>query len=417
MAWLSSASLCLADTPPCLPLDTALALAVADNPNLAQLQARAKALAAIPSQVDALPDPTLSLKALNLPVDSFDIGQEAMTQLQFGLTQTLPFPGKRELTAQAAQFDAAAASRDIDEARTQLLHSVSQSWWALWYLDHVLEIIEANQALLKQFVDIALTQYQVGEGLQQDVLLAQLEQSQLLNQKLQFTGARQQTLARLNALLNRPSDTPITPPPQPDKALPTLLPEAQLLTRAEQHRAQLAARHAQVQAAQARLQRAEQDYYPDLTLGIAYGVRDNTPAQTARADFLSVQMSVNVPVFFAAKQDQQVVQRSQELARQKYLLQDQWNQIRADIASAASRFQQAKSQVTLFKTGIIPQARQTVASMLAGYQVGKVDFLNLVRSQIALHNHQTQYWQALSQARQSIAELTALVGAEVIDAP
>jgi hypothetical protein len=42
-----------------------------------------------------------------------------------------------------------------------------------------------------------------------------------------------------------------------------------------------------------------------------------------------------------------------------------------------------------------------------------VDFLNLVRSQITLYDHETRYWQALSEARQALAKLTAAVGREV----
>ena len=61
-----------------------LAAAVADtlkaNPNLAQIKARADAMATIPSQAGALPDPVVSFNALNLPVDSFDTRQEAMSQ-------------------------------------------------------------------------------------------------------------------------------------------------------------------------------------------------------------------------------------------------------------------------------------------------------------------------------------------------
>jgi len=67
-----------------LTLDSALNIAVQDNPNLAQMQARSKALAAIPSQVGTLPDPVISFNALNLPVDTFDLAQENMTQLQGG---------------------------------------------------------------------------------------------------------------------------------------------------------------------------------------------------------------------------------------------------------------------------------------------------------------------------------------------
>jgi outer membrane protein TolC len=68
----------------------------------------------------------------------------------------------------------------------------------------------------------------------------------------------------------------------------------------------------------------------------------------------------------------------------------------------------------LFDTGIIPQARQTVASMLAGYQVGKVDFLNLVRSQIIQFEYEIQYWKALTDAQQALAQLSAAVGQDDI---
>ena len=63
------------------------------------------------------------------------------------------------------------------------------------------------------------------------------------------------------------------------------------------------------------------------------------------------------------------------------------------------------------KTGLIPQAQQSVSAMRAAYQVNKVDFLNLVRAQITLYNYETQYWKALSGGWQALANLQAAVGA------
>ena len=81
--------------PTLLNLDTAVVKAVTDNPGLAEMQARAAALAEIPSQVGTLPDPILQLNAANLPVDTFNTGQEPMTQLQVGFSQPFPFPRPR----------------------------------------------------------------------------------------------------------------------------------------------------------------------------------------------------------------------------------------------------------------------------------------------------------------------------------
>jgi cobalt-zinc-cadmium efflux system outer membrane protein len=123
---------------------------------------------------------------------------------------------------------------------------------------------------------------------------------------------------------------------------------------------------------------------------------------------------MNLPIFTDTKQQKAVDQRNKELLQRKFNLRDKWNRVRAEISTAYSYYQKSSQQVELFKSGIIPQARQTVASMLAGYQVDKVDFLNLVRSQITLYNYETQYWKAVTEANQALAELTAVVGKEEI---
>ncbi len=94
-----------------LTLQAATELVVQDNPDLAQIQARAQAMAAIPSQEGALPDPQISFNAMNLPVDTFNIHQADMTQVGAGVSQAIPFPGKLALREQAAAFEAEAASQ------------------------------------------------------------------------------------------------------------------------------------------------------------------------------------------------------------------------------------------------------------------------------------------------------------------
>ncbi|MCF6250166.1 MAG: TolC family protein [Methylococcaceae bacterium] len=397
-----------------LTLQSALDIAVRDNPSLAQIQARSEAMAAIPSQVGTLADPVISFNALNLPVDTFDTRQENMTQLQGGISQAIPFFGKLALREQAATYQAEAATFDVTEARFRLLRDVKKIWWALFYLDRALEIIIVNQNLLRQFVQIAQTKYEVGEGLQQDVLLAQLELSKLLDTEIRLTGAIDKAKAQMNALLNLAANHPFKIPEKAQEDLPTLQAESQLFKQAENYRAILASRRVSINAAQSRLDLAKKNFFPDFKVGAFYGGRDNTLAGRERADFLSLKLSMNVPIFAATKQQKEVDQRSKELLQQRYALQDQWNNVRAEISSAYSDFHQSKNQTVLFKSGIIPQARQTVASMLAGYQVNKVDFLNLVRSQITLYNYETQYWQALTQANQDLAQLTAMVGKEEI---
>jgi len=397
-----------------LTLQAATEMAIQDNPDLAQIRARAQAMAAIPSQEGALPDPEISFNAMSLPVNTFNLHQEDMTQLGAGISQAIPFPGKLALREQAAAFEAEAATQNITEARWQLLSEVKTTWWLIFYLDRTLQITDSNYALLQQFVEIARTKYEVGEGLQQDVLLAQLELSKLLNQQLMLKASRRNAVASLNALLDKPANTEVHLPETVVLQLPTLIQENRLYQQAETSRAILESNRLGINAAQSRLDLAKKGYLPDFNLGASYGARANTPSGDKRADLLSLNLSINVPIFAAQKQAKAVDQRTSELLQEKYTLQDEWNKVRSQITQGYTDYQRAKDQVVLFETGIVPQARQTVASMLAGYQVNKVDFLNLVRSQITLFEYETQYWKAFTEANQSLAQLSAAVGSESI---
>jgi cobalt-zinc-cadmium efflux system outer membrane protein len=406
--------LATADEQPLLTLEAATQKVVQDNPDLAQTLARAKAMAAIPSQEGSLPDPQITFNAMSLPTNSFSTRQEDMTQIGFGLSQGIPFPGKLALREQAAMYEAEAATLNADELRLRLLSDVKTLWWQVFYLDRTREIVDNNHTLLQQFVDIARSKYEVGEGLQQDVLLAQLELSKLLDQKINLDGMRRSTVAKLNALLDQPANNPVQLPATLSIQLPEIRQEDRLYQQAESSRPMLESDRQGIHAAQSKLELAQKDFLPDFNVEAAYGARNNMLDGTRRSDLLSLGVSMNVPIFAASKQAKAVDQRTSELMQQRYALQDRWNTVRSEITQSHSDYQRAKQQFVLFDTGIIPQARQTVASMLAGYQVNKVDFLNLVRSQITLFEYETQYWKAFTEAQQALAQLCANVGEDNI---
>ncbi len=408
--WLLAQS-ALADV---LLLQDARARAVANNPGLAEMRERYRALSEQTYQRGALPDPVLSLAAANFPWDEFDRNQEPMTQLQVGISQTFPYPGKRGLAEAAAGFEAEAALRSADEMQLALKKNVAVTWWEIYYLDRSLETIERNQSLLRQFVDVARTKYEVGEGLQQDVLLAQLELSRLLDQAIRVEAMREERAIRLNLLMGEMPDTPVELPAGQRGELRPLAPRQALYVRAIETRPALAGQRATIRASESRLELARKDYFPDFTVGVRYGNRDEDDLGQSRQDFLSVMLSVQVPLYSGSKQDRQVSQRERELARSQYALTDERNRVMADIASAAADYRRASEQLELFDNGIIPQARQTVESMLAGYQVNEVDFLNLVRSQVTLLNVELQYWRSYSEAHQTLARLQAAVGEDTI---
>ena len=68
--------------------------------------------------------------------------------------------------------------------------------------------------------------------------------------------------------------------------------------------------------------------------------------------------------------------------------------------------------IELYENGIIPQAAQSLESSVAAYQVGVIDFLTLIDSQVTLCNAELQVASAQAQYQMNMAELEAVVGNE-----
>jgi cobalt-zinc-cadmium efflux system outer membrane protein len=399
-----------------LSLDSALEMALTRNQKLAAFEAHAQALDAIPSQAGALPDMQFGISALNLPTDTFDFDQDPMSQLQLSLSQSIPFPGKRSLKRQAAEIEAVAAGKRLNDEQLQVAAQVRVAWWELMYLTKAIGIVEQNRGLMRDFVEIAQTKYKVGKGLQQDVLLAQLELSRLLDRLLPLQGMRSAAQADLNALLNLRADQKVDLPASPSNTtLPDLPPEAQLLQLAVEIRPLLHVARDRTEASRTRMDLAKKNYYPDLQVGAGYGFRDGEdPIRGERPDLASLMIRINVPIYFKSKQSKALEQRSSEYFESKFVLNETVRSVQASIARNYARYHATRGQVSLFGTAIIPQAQQTVSAMLSGYQVSQVDFLNVLNAQITLYNAQISYWEAMSNAKRSLANLAASVGSEEI---
>ena len=342
-----------------LNVETAVQTAVRDNPSLAEMQSRYEALSEVPSQVGTLPDPMINFGAMNFPTDTFDRAQEPMTQLQFGLSQSFPFPGKLGLKAEAAEHDAVAAGHSVDEAKLQLVRKVKTKWWQIYYLDRALQTVDRNQSLLMQFIEVAKTKYETGRGLQQDVLLAQLELSKLIDQKIQLGAIRRRQSIQLNILMDRSPELQVTLPEDVGRVLPKLAAEVVLFEKAEGARPILRQLQSKIEAARTRLDLAKRDYYPDFKVGVTYGDRTGAnpmPRGGARSDFFSVMLGVKVPVYFGRKQSKAVAQKALNLQTNRYALLDERGLVLGAIASGVTDYRRSKEQLSLFETGIVPQA-------------------------------------------------------------
>ncbi|MCH7709727.1 MAG: TolC family protein [Myxococcales bacterium] len=357
----------------------------------------------------ALDDPRLSYEASNVPIGDLDFDSTPMSGHQFGLRQKFPFPGLLSSRRDAAEARARAAAHAVADRVLTIDSAVESSWAELGFSQRAFDITERNLSLLRQLVRIAEARYRVGSGLQQDVLRAQVELTVLLEEKLEREAAIERAEAGLGELLDLTATTvfPRTASLEDASALPVL---KELTAALEQRNAQLLALDAQVEAAKWRVRVAELEGYPDFDLGIGYRLRQKATGDPVGGDdFIGAGFTVRLPVN-RSKWNAHVAERRALLRKAKGTYRQVRASLLAGLRTSHSELRRAESEEILLRTGLVPQARQSLESSRSGYEVGRIDFLSVLDSQVRLLNAELQLVRAHADKRRAFASLEAVAG-------
>jgi outer membrane protein TolC len=396
---------------PPVPLTLAWCLERASgaNPSLAADAAQADAARERIGSAGALEDPRFSYEASNVPVGDWDFKSTPLSGHQLRLSQRLPFPGLLSNRAEAARSGARAAEAELDDRRHSVAADVERAWAELGFAQRAVEITDRNLDLLRQLVEIAEARYRVGSGLQPDVLRAHVELTALLQQRLRHVAAVDTAEARLAALLDLPEDARLGRTAQLEE-LGAIPERGRLLARVEEASPRLRALQERVEEARRRRRAAQLEGYPDVDVGLGYRVRRSVAGDTVDGDdFVSAGVTLRLPVN-RSKWRSRVAEREALLRREEARLRGERAALRDRIRSGHARLVRAHDEVALLGTGLLPQARQSLESSRAGYEVGRVDFPSLLDAQINLVQAELRLVQAQAERREAFAGLEAALG-------
>ncbi len=385
---------------------------LANNPGIRAGNSRAEAATHKIPRAGALPDPTLAVAAMNLPLDSFVFDQEPMTGKQLQARQMIPFPGKLALRTEVARKGARVADLQVTEAENRLRRDISLTFFDLYYIDEAISTIRKNQALLREFVKVAEQKYAVGKGLQQDVLKAQVELSLMAERLINLHQRREGLEAKLNRLLNRPPTAPVGHVEAPVLRTQKYIFE-QLSRQARENRPLLLAAEVKIQQGGDLTALARRNLLPDFGVSTAYTQRSVLQSGMGGVDYLSLGVSLNLPIYSGRKQKQKVQEQQILVRSQEENLEALQQNIDAALDRELADLTRHADLLELYRSGIIPQAAQSLESTLTGYQTDKVDFLTLIASQMTLFNLELKQAHNLSDFEKDLVELEYLVGSPI----
>ena len=159
--------------------------ALENNPEVKASEARWQIFNNRIAQARSFEDPMLMLKIQNGIVQApLNFSKEPMTSKIIGITQQLPFWGKRALKGEIAEKEAESYKWQVAERKLELTRMVKETYYQLYFIDRSLTIVDKNLRILDDFITLAETKYSVNQGLQQDVFKAQVERSKMLDLRI-----------------------------------------------------------------------------------------------------------------------------------------------------------------------------------------------------------------------------------------
>jgi len=386
-----------------IDLATITTYALAHNAEIRAMEQRRLGAEMRPTQEGSLPNPLVNTAWHNESFDSVRLGDSDFAWLRLGLEQELPFPGKLALRAKIAARE---ADREGALYTATVLGVLARVRVA--YADYVLafrskEALSGNKELLEKLSQGAEARYRVGQGLQQDIVRAQLEQSTLLGRIVSVDQERQSAAAILNALLDRPPSDPFGAPKPPDKQ-PLRYTLAQLEGFVREKSPQLAAASFEVARAQANLDLAGRAYYPDFVVRADYFNKSSlTPEWEVGA-------GIRVPLYFWRKEAYGEREAAAGVGQARAARRSAEEEVLAKLTDLFAQATSAERLIELYGSGVVPQAEVSLSSASSGYEVGKVDFLTLLSSFTVLNEYQLRYYEELAKFDKAMAQLEELAG-------
>lgn len=363
-----------------LRLADAETLALANEPTLMALQASQSALRESAVADGQLPDPQLKLGLMNYPTDSFDVGQEPMTQMQLGVRQMFPAGDTLHYKQQRTLHMADANAAKLLDQQAKVKRDLRKAWFETYYWISAGRVLDSNMQLFEQLLDITRLRYAAGGKNQQEVIRAELELERLKDRQLKNYTMEETS----RAALARWVGSEAAAQPLPD-ALPELrqldgLPMLQ--ARLQQHPGILMESQ-RLSAAQDGVAMAREAYKPKWMLDLTYGKRQGENMDGgSRADFASVMVVVDLPLFTAKRQDKRLAASVQEQDAVLQRRETRYRELKAQLERQYAQWQRLDERLRGYEYNLIPKARSNSEAALNAYQSDRGDFTSLMRARI-----------------------------------
>lgn len=394
-----------------LTVSEAVSQALEKNPEVLVLRQRLQAFSARAKQAPYLEDPEIAIQLGGVPLSN-PTGLNRADTNSIGIRQKLPFFGKLGLKEKVAIQEAKVVEQELRAREREVIAKIKTTYAELFMAQKSIEILREQSDILRTLTRATEARYQVGRVTQQDVFKALLEQSELENQRIVAEAGKSTSEVMLNALRNRPLQTPILLPA--DLAAPELaLGPSDLAALALANRPELKGAEEDIARTERMYELADRNRkFPDFMVGWDYW---RMPTDEMAKNRYAGMVNITIPFspWTMGKRNYEIEETLAENRAAKANRESVRVMTLRELAELQAKVDAAKRSLTLYREGLLSQAELSFRAAMAAYQSGRVEFVSLLEAQRALREARMGFYKASVGLMQNLADLERVVGKEL----
>lgn len=401
---------------PILRLEDLEAMALRNNPTLAQAEAGIRAAEGRRVQAGLFPNPIVGYT-----LDEFVLKAPLSSAKHSGfLEQTIPLGGKLGKSRQIFARETEQAEAIADAQRIRVLNSVRVLYFEALGAQRQVELRVHLAGLTREATEITRELHNVGQADTPDQLEIEIEMQRAEIELERAQNEREEVWQALSAMVNNPDL-------KPSRLEGTLeagsvaLDEEQITAAVLSESPEIKVAQLGIERARAVVSRARAQRVPDLTIGGGVGynfdrfealvprVGNQTKGVEAR-----LQVGINLPIF--DRNQGGIVAAEAELGIAESELQRLQLTLRTRLATALRQYHDAFETVERYRTEVIPRARAGYEMYLSNFKQMAASYPQVLIAQRTLFQVEVEYARALIQLRQSAVVLRGFLLTGGLDA-
>jgi len=402
-------------------VDSLIAEAVKNNPQLKSLQYRITASEKRTESINTLPAPNFSVEFSQVPTNTFDVLNQSISN-NFALSQMFPLGGKLSAMAEVERKNTLVEGNNYEIYKINLTAQVKMSYFTLWLIDRKVEVQKKNITLINDVIKSTESSYYTNRINQADVLTLQSEIASNETQLLILEKQKEAEVYNLNKLLGRDLNSKDVFALEIFDSDSLELTQTQLEELLANLNPSLSKMNSMIEMNKAMIDANNRELIPDLMVQGMFMRMPRGMILTSKSDLAmldpktetmySLMFSINLP--FAPWSINKYKAKEEELYAGinsiEFEKSDMQREMTSQLKAALVKYNTAVDLTKLYNEKVIPLYSKAAESQVSAYQNNRTGVTTVIDSYRMLLMQQMNFYMSQADTQMSLTEIEMMVG-------